>query len=47
MSLASTFRSFRRNRRSVERALAVANATRMREAIVIAATERAGVQPRL
>ena len=47
MSLVTTFRSYRRSRRSLQRAFAVASAASRREAIVIAATERAGLQPRL
>lgn len=47
MSFVSTFRSLRRNRRSVDRAIAAASADRFREELVLAATVRGGHPPRL
>ena len=47
MSLASTLHALRRNRPSVERALTAASTRRMRDDLILAATERAGNPPRL
>ncbi len=47
MSFVSTLRSLRRNRRSVDRAIAAASTNRFRDELVVAATARAGNPPRL
>ena len=47
MSFVSTLRSLRRNRRSVDRAIAAASTSRFRDELALAATVRAGNPPRL
>lgn len=47
MSFVSTLRSLRRHHLSVNRAVAVASATKFRDELVHAATVRAGNPPRL
>ncbi len=47
MSFASAFRSLRRTRRPVERAVAAASSRTFRDELVLATTARAGNPPRL
>ena len=47
MSFVSTLRSLRRNRRSVDRAMAAATASRFRDELVLAAAVKSGNPPRL
>ena len=47
MSFVSTLRSLRRNRRSVDRAIAAASASRFRDEFLAAVTVKSGNPPRL
>jgi hypothetical protein len=47
MPFVSTLRALRRNRRSVERAIAAASTRELRDELILAATTRAGNPPRV